>query len=51
MEILKNQQKCREILLASGDSVHFGIRAKLVLYSDNVFALWISIGVRYFKLI
>lgn len=50
MEALKNQARCREILLSKGDSVYFGVRAKLVLFPDNVFALWLSVGVRYFKL-
>jgi centrosomal protein CEP76 len=50
METLKSQLKCREILHASGDNVHFGVRAKLVVYPDNVFALWVSVGVRFYKL-
>lgn len=37
-------------MLSNGDSVYFGIRTKLVVYPDNIFALWLSIGVRYFKL-
>jgi hypothetical protein len=33
-----------------GDNVYFGIRSKLVVYPDNVFVLWLSIGVRYYKI-
>ena len=49
MEALKNQVKCREILLTKGDSLYFGVRAKLVLYPDNIFALWLSVAVRFYK--
>jgi hypothetical protein len=38
-------------MLSSGDNVYFGIRTKLVVYPDNIFALWLSIGVRFFKLV
>ena len=50
MDQLVNQQKCKEILLAKGDSVFFGLRCKLVAFPDNVFALWISVAVRFYKL-
>lgn len=37
-------------MLIKGDNVHFAIKCKLIVYPDNIFALWISIGVRYFKI-
>lgn len=37
-------------MLTKGDSVYFGVRAKLVLYPDNVFALWLSVGLRFYKI-
>ena len=49
IEILKNNQKCRDIMLAKGDSLTFAVKCKLTLFPENVFALWISIAVRYFK--
>ena len=36
--------------MSKGDSVHFAVRSKLVAYPDNVFVLWLSVAVRYFKL-
>lgn len=50
MEQLNDQPKCKDILLSKGDSIFFGLRCKLVVFPDNVFALWISLAVRYFKL-
>lgn len=29
--------------------MNFGVRAKLVLYPDNIFALWLSVAVRFYK--
>ena len=49
IETLKNNQKCREIMLSRGDSLAFAVKCKLVLFPENIFALWISIAVRYFR--
>lgn len=37
-------------MLAQGDSIYFAIKAKLILYPDNIFALWISLAARYYKI-
>lgn len=50
MESLRLQPKCMELLLSTGDSLYFGVRAKVVVYPDNVFVVWLSVAVRYFKL-
>jgi hypothetical protein len=50
MEKLVDQAKCKDILLSKGDSVNFGLKTKLVVFPDNIFALWISLAVRYYKI-
>jgi hypothetical protein len=50
MAQLLEQQKAREILTTKGESVFFGIRSKLIVFPDNVFALWISLAIRYYRL-
>ena len=50
MAQLLEQQKAREILITKGESVFFGIRCKLVVFPDNVFALWVSLAIRYYRL-
>lgn len=47
---LLEQQKAREILSTKGESVFFGLRTKLVVFPDNVFALWVSLAIRYYRL-
>ena len=47
---LLEQQKAREILSTKGESVFFGIRTKLVVFPDNIFALWVSLAIRYYRL-
>jgi hypothetical protein len=41
---------CETIISTTGDSVFFAVRAKVVAYPENVFAVWISIAVRYHNL-
>jgi len=36
--------------LSKGDSIYFGLRCKVVTFPDNVFGLWISVAVRFYKL-
>jgi hypothetical protein len=38
-------------MLSKGDNVHFAVRTKIVTYPENIFVLWLSIGVRYYKLL
>lgn len=50
MTQLLDQKEARSILLTKGESVFFGVRSKLVVFPDNVFALWISLAIRYYRL-
>jgi centrosomal protein CEP76 len=47
---LLEQQKAKEILQTKGESLFFAIRTKLVIFPDNIFALWLSLAVRYYRL-
>ncbi len=47
---LLDQPKAKEILNSKGESLFFGIRSKLVVFPDNILALWLSLAVRYYKL-
>jgi hypothetical protein len=40
---------CEEILGARGDLVHYAIRVKIVPYPEDVYAVWVIIGVRYLE--
>ena len=33
-----------------GDSLFFAVRCKLVVFPDNVFALWVSLAVRFYRI-
>ncbi len=37
-------------MISKGDSLYFGLRCKVVAQPDNIFALWISLAVRFYKL-
>lgn len=50
MDQLLEQPKAKEILNIRGESVYFGVRTKLVVFPDNVFALWISLAIRYYRI-
>ena len=50
MEQLADQPKAKDILNTKGESVYFGVRCKLVVFPDNVFALWVSLAVRFYRI-
>jgi centrosomal protein CEP76 len=50
MSQLQDQPKAREILNTRGESVFFGVRTKLVVFPDNIFALWVSLAIRYYRI-
>ena len=52
-EILSNlidQPKAKEILNTKGESLFFAVRTKIVVFPDNIFALWLSLAVRYYRI-
>lgn len=48
---MRSNKTANELMLTRGDSVYFGLKSKLVSYPDNYFVLWLSIAVRYFKIL
>ncbi len=36
-----------EIIKSRGDNIYFSLRTKVILYPENVFALWVILAVRY----
>lgn len=49
--MLRANKTANELMLTRGDSVFLAIKAKLVAYPDNYFVLWLSLAVRYFKIL
>ena len=47
LNTIKQSQVGYEIIQTKGDLVRFALRAKVVLYPQNVSALWIILAVRY----
>eukprot|EP01017_Pseudomicrothorax_dubius_P028424 TRINITY_DN3372_c0_g1_i6.p1 TRINITY_DN3372_c0_g1~~TRINITY_DN3372_c0_g1_i6.p1 ORF type:complete len:215 (+),score=41.33 TRINITY_DN3372_c0_g1_i6:19-663(+) len=47
---LKNAPKCDEIMRTKGDQVYFAIKVRIVPYPEKIFALWISVAVRYLSI-
>ena len=44
---MRRNPNCEEIVKANGDQVHFCMRSKIVNYFEDVFAVWVVIGIRY----
>lgn len=36
-----------EIITARGDSMHHGVRVKIVPYPENICAVWVIVAIRY----
>ena len=46
-ETMRRNPNCEEIVKANGDQMHFCLRVKQVNYPEDIFALWVVIGLRY----
>lgn len=49
-EQMKVNPVCEEILNIIGDQIHYAVRAKIVTYPENVFAVWVCVGVHYIEI-
>lgn len=49
--ILKGNKVSNEIMLARGDAVFMAVKSRLVVYPDNFFVMWVTVAVRYYRLV
>ena len=38
-----------EMLALSGDQFHIAIRAKIIEYAEDVFVIWLAVGIKYIR--
>lgn len=46
-ETMRRNPNCEEIIKANGDQMHFCLRTKIVNYFEDVYAVWVILGLRY----
>lgn len=47
LEDIKSSPAGAEIVTAKGDQTYFAVKVKMELYPEDIYAIWVSISVRY----
>lgn len=47
LEDIKTDPTGAEVVTARGDQTYFAIRVKMELYPEDIYAIWVSVSVRY----